>query len=372
MRFPGLTRADVDLLGHRPALDGVRALAIVPVVLFHTTFTHRVPGGSSGVDLFFVLSGFLITTILLEEADRHGRIDVVAFYARRALRLGPAMLALLLFAWVAALAGWGAAMTPRVMGRFTVYVLTYTANWVLAYQTMPWPPMLGHLWSLAVEEQFYLVWPWMLLLLLRARLGMLHLLALLLVAIAAIALWRAIHWHVHHDLYRVIYGTDMRAGGLLFGAAVAVFRRLGWSMTPPLALALAAAGTVTCTWSFLFVTTMKVYPLLGGLQLVEFGGGLLVLALSTGECGPVRRLFEAPALLWIGQRSYGLYLWHLPALYLVSQALPTMPVLASVVGVAVALPVTELSYRLVEQPALRLKARFAARRGTAVPHTAPA
>jgi peptidoglycan/LPS O-acetylase OafA/YrhL len=349
----------------------VRALAIVPVVLFHTALSRHIPGGAAGVDLFFVLSGFLITTILLEEWARDGRVDVGAFYVRRALRLGPAMLALLLFAWVATLAGWGTAMTARAMTSFTVYVLTYTANWVLAHQTMAWPPMLGHLWSLAVEEQFYLVWPWLLVLVLRGGLRLRHAIALLLVTIAALALWRAIHWHRHHDLYRVLYSTDMRAGGLLFGGAVAAFRRLGWRVSRPLAFTLAAAGVLLCAYSFLFVDKLRAYPLLGGLQPVELGGGMLVFALATGACGPLQRLLEARPLLWLGRRSYGIYLWHLPALYLASEALPGARVLATFVGVAVALPVAELSYRYVEQPALRLKARRAAR-GGAVPPVAAA
>ena len=156
-------------LGYRPALDGLRGIAILAVLAFHSR-AFFLEGGFIGVDLFFVLSGFLITVLLVQEKAKHGRIDFKAFYIRRALRLLPAMLGLLTALWVATLVlGDRFATDAALMGKVMAVTLAYVPNWVLAFDLGAWPSALTHVWSLAIEEQFYLLWPALLVACLSAR-----------------------------------------------------------------------------------------------------------------------------------------------------------------------------------------------------------
>jgi peptidoglycan/LPS O-acetylase OafA/YrhL len=344
----------------RPALDGVRALAIIPVLLFHTAFAREFQGGRAGVDLFFVLSGFLITNLLLEEQARDGSIDIRSFYLRRALRLGPAMLALLAFAWGAVLARGGFGTTPDAMARFTLLVLSYTSNWASALHSPSVPAPLGHLWSLAVEEQFYLLWPCALIIASRAKLSLRAIAIILLATVAVLSLWRSVLWHLNHDSFRAVFGTDTRAGGLLFGSALAVMRRVGWRISTSFATFLVAAGLLLYLWVVPQPYDLEGRLLLAGLQPVELAAGMLIVGLTASSSVPFRRLLESPPALWIGRRSYAIYLWHLPLL-LLSRRFTGAPLAASLLGIGGTLVVAALSFEYVEQPVLRLRARLAER-----------
>ena len=346
----------------RPALDGVRALAIIPVVLYHSAFPREFQGGRVGVDLFFVLSGFLITNLLLEERDRTGRTDVRRFYVRRALRLGPAMLCVLAFIWGAALAHGGLGTTPGAMARFTLLVLTYTNNWASAFNAASVPAPLGHFWSLAVEEQFYLIWPLALIIAFRAKVSLRTLAITLLAAVAALALWRTILWHLNHDPFRAVFGTDTRAGGLLFGSALAVMRHMGWRISRPFGWFLVAGGLLVYVSIIPQRYDLEGRLMLGGLQLVELAAGMLIVGLTASPSVPFRTLLESPPALWIGRRSYAIYLWNWPLSLLARTILPDAPLASTLAGIGASLVAAELSFRYVEQPVLRLRARLPGRR----------
>ena len=354
------------LLGHVPALDGLRGVAVIVVVLFHFVGHDVLRGGWAGVDLFFGLSGFLITVLVLDEGRVHGRVSLRRFYARRACRLLPALFTLL-GVWTLMLLAFhdqtwmGATPSGDGTGRTIAVVpalkdvglaLVYVANWNVIDGGSEAP--LSHLWSLAVEEQFYLVWPGLLsLLLLLGQKGRLGVVTALAGASAALPffLWDGGKGHDH-----IYFGTDTRAVGLLAGA----FAGFVWHRRHALGrvarfgavrawLALGTIGVIVWTsiddprlWVLFPVTLALLVSQV--LPAVADGGGLLARAL------------QQPVLVWAGKRSYGLYLWHYVwATWTHPLGLwPGMPL-----GIAGALVCTQLSWTLVEKPVLRWGKRFA-------------
>lgn len=308
-------------LGYVPALDGLRAIAIAGVVGTH--YWGIPMAGGLGVDLFFVLSGFLITTLLLEEHAATSRIHLLAFYGRRARRLFPA-LAVLLAVYLVVTEGRGA-RTVELAG-------LYAGNLVRGYSTND--PLvgspLGHLWSLATEEQFYLLWPCLLILLLRLRRAV-PVLAALLVAVVA---WRAFLVHTGAPVHRIQYAPDARADGLLAGCVLACLRaKFRLRVPEPLAVAgLAVLGLA-----------MIAGPVLPGYQdvtrtMVGLAGCVLVAAAVTET--PLAQALSARPLVWLGKISYSLYLWHFPIL----AATGGRPLIALPASLAAAW----LSYRFIE------------------------
>jgi peptidoglycan/LPS O-acetylase OafA/YrhL len=218
--------ADRARLGYRPALDGLRAVAIGLVILHHTAallvpaWQRRfVPGGFLGVDVFLVLSGFLITTLLLERRDREHR-PLLTFYARRGLRLLPAVL-LLLMANLAYSVIYGHVGDAA---RSFVVVLTYLTNWA-ELAGISFSPYLTHLWSLAVEEQFYLLWPLVLFSLLRIWRSRRRVAYVLVALVVLTAAWRAALYGMGDPWLRIYIRTDARADALAIGALLAVLPR---------------------------------------------------------------------------------------------------------------------------------------------------
>ncbi|TGV03468.1 acyltransferase, partial [Mesorhizobium sp. M00.F.Ca.ET.186.01.1.1] len=210
---------------YMPGIDGLRALAVLAVIIYHLNYNWA-PGGLLGVGIFFVLSGYLITDLLIAQWSRNGRLDMKDFWLRRARRLLPALL-LLLVAVVASVA----LFSPEQMGRLRGDVwaaLFYVSNWWLVFSEVSYfekfgpPSPLGHLWSLAVEEQFYLIWPLLVALglsLIKRR-GPLVILTLGLAAVSAVLM--AVMYEPGEDPSRIYYGTDTRVFALLIGAALAM------------------------------------------------------------------------------------------------------------------------------------------------------
>jgi peptidoglycan/LPS O-acetylase OafA/YrhL len=349
-------------LGYIPALDGLRAVAVIAVLLYHGGQTWM-PGGFLGVDVFFVISGYLITCLLLADWQQHGRAGLKRFWFRRARRLLPALFAMLFVVSLYAIL-----FLPDVLTQLrgeVIAALLYVENWFLVFRNLSYfqstgrPPLLQHVWSLAVEEQFYVLWP--LLLALGLTVWGAHrrkLLVAILIAVVVSTVEMAILYHPYTDPSRVYYGTDTRASTLLLGAALA-FVWAPWKLTGKpgknAAVMLDVAAVVSglaLLWMFLNV---------GELDPGLYRGGFLVAAMVSAvligvTVHPAARF--TPWLLgfawfrWIGVRSYGIYLWHWPV-YMVTRPHSDVP-LTGLPLLALRLLITFLiaaaSYRWIEEP----------------------
>lgn len=362
-RGPDLSRPAPDM-GYIPGLDGVRALAVIGVLLFHGG-NPWLPGGFLGVDVFFVLSGFLISTILLQQLQWRGRIDFGAFYRGRARRLLPALIAVLALSavLVATIARDGASQFRE----HVVPSLFFFANWSFIFDDQSYfeavgrPSVLQHLWSLAVEEQFYLLWPLLLLFLFRrggrpgvARTAM----VIALVSTLAMAVLSVV-WNVPSagDASRLYMGTDTHCMSLLVGAALAAVFRPGAmprSLPPVRAAALSLIGvaaTAVVIGSFAWVTESSNWLYRGGFIAVAFASAVMIAVI----CHPAAWLgaaFAIAPLRWIGLRSYGIYLYHWP-IFVVTRPdvdLPFGGTPAFLVSLGLTLLVADLSYRYLEMP----------------------
>ncbi|MGB7980847.1 MAG: acyltransferase family protein [Candidatus Nanopelagicales bacterium] len=354
-------------LPHLVGLDGVRAMAVIAVVLYHADVPW-IPGGFLGVDVFFVLSGFLITSLLLVEFERTGALDYKEFYLRRARRLLPALFAVLAVTavLVATIAYDGAAAFRRDLPG----ALFYYSNWLSIltdtsyFEFIGRPPMLKHLWSLAVEEQFYLIWPAVALVAFRWRgaraVGWIALGGAL-ASTAAMAVGSVIgQMPGAADPSRLYFGTDTHAMGVLVGAALAVVWRPGRT-APILArqaqaviCAAGATGLVLLVWMFMATGEFSGFLYRGGFLVVALVSAVVVAAASHRGV-PFGRWVGSGPMRWIGQRSYGIYLWHWP-LFLVTRPgvdLPVDGVPAFAVRIVALLGIAEASYRYLEMPVRR-------------------
>jgi peptidoglycan/LPS O-acetylase OafA/YrhL len=356
-------------LGHLAGLDGLRAIAVIAVVVYHAGFGW-LPGGFLGVEVFFVISGYLITALLLAEHAARGRIDLRTFWMRRARRLLPALGFLLL----ASLA-FAVVVLPHEVARLRADALAaslYVANWhqIVAeqsyFETVGRPSLFLHLWSLGIEEQFYLLWPVILGVLLLA--GRRVALALTLAGAVLSSAWMAILFAPDLDPSRVYYGTDTRLVGLLLGAALAFVwiprgARAGrhwadrhWAdRRAGRLLDVAALGGLAALGAF-FVAADAVEPFLyqGGFALLALIT-IVVIAATVHPMGRVGPLLDRQPMRWIGTRSYSLYLWHWPIFMVTRPGLdvPLDPVPALGLRLLLTIVLAEVSYRLVETPIRR-------------------
>jgi peptidoglycan/LPS O-acetylase OafA/YrhL len=351
---------------YMPGLDGLRAVAVLAVIAFHLGFGWA-PGGLLGVGIFFTLSGYLITDILLAQLNA-GRIHLAHFWLARARRLLPALF-LMLFVVVAWVTVFGPAQ-PQQFRDAALASALYVSNWQLIFGDVSYfarfapPGPLNHLWSLAIEEQFYILWPFMLVV--GARLvreaplpsGVRPRLAVLTLGLAvASAILMAALYHPSLDPSRVYYGTDTRACELLFGAALAMVwpsRRLSRRIAPGARNLLDGLGLAGLAAIALMIWSTSQYSSFlyrGGFVLLSVATVLVVAALAHPACrlGPI--LGWRP-LRWVGVRSYGIYLWHFPIIVLTTpggvangreylrEALQAVAILAA----------AALSWRYVEEP----------------------
>lgn len=373
MQRPAPTRDGASGLGYQPALDGLRAVSVIAVVLYHAGFGWM-HGGFFGVEVFFVISGFLITSLLLDERVATGTNNLGRFWMRRARRLLPALIVVLLTASAWALIA-GTAEQSSQLRHDMPWAVFYAANWGQILGDVPYfapgdPPLLRHLWSLGVEEQWYLLWPFAFAALCwlgwRARRT-----ACLLVGIAVAVF--AFVWIARTDDaggMNVLYlSTPTRSAGLLLGAACAfAWRRWRYRAERPLASLDVAAGMAFVVLGVCFVvgrvTSSVTYPLL--MALVSFTSAIAVLLTVHPGAVWTRRLLGSNGMAAIGRRSYGIYLWHWPVFVVVGATAGSWP--RFVAGSAIALALSEICFRFVEMPIRRgeLGALWARRRSVAV------
>nr|WP_274387818.1 acyltransferase family protein [Salsipaludibacter albus] len=346
-----------------PGLDGLRAIAVVAVILYHLD-PAWLPGGLLGVGMFFTLSGYLITWILVRTWDRLGGLDLRNFWIRRARRLLPAVVLLLavVVATTAAvdLADLGTRVRESLAALFYVFNWTTIASDVSYFERFAGPGPFDHLWSLAVEEQFYLLWPLLLLGLLKLFRGRMTRVAATTMALAALSfVWMTVLAQPGFDATRVYEGTDTRAGGLLVGAAVAMIwrpDRITADITPRARAIVDGLGIVA------LATILGLFVFIDPWGQVLYDGGLLLLSIATVVLvgvvvHPASRLARAMGLaplVWVGERSYGIYLWHLPVIvFTPASVLAGAPLVRAGLQVTVSFVLAALSWRLVEDPIRR-------------------
>jgi peptidoglycan/LPS O-acetylase OafA/YrhL len=314
-------------------------------------------GGSIGVDIFFVLSGFLITSLLLEEWDRTEGISFGKFYLRRALRLLPALLLLLFFVEIYAL---GALRGPRLleMQRAILAVLFYASNWFSIARPNGLGP-LAHAWSLSIEEQFYLLWPPLLFLLLRSRLRMPLIAAGIVLLAGVAAVHRTFLWTGPESVWRIYKGLDTRIDELLAGCALAAALAARCINLNPLRTFVRYSYLPSLAFILYLVVTPLPWHTMStlGWPTVEFCLVIILFRLMAWEKTPLHRLLQFQPLVWIGRLSYGLYLWHFPIFEKVG-GWRALGVLVIPVAFALTFSAATLSFYFVETPFLRLKSRF--------------
>ena len=373
-------------LPYLPGLDGLRALAVIAVLLYHAELPW-IPGGFIGVEVFFVISGYLITALLLAEWRQRGRVDLRGFWLRRARRLLPALYLMLLVTLAFAVV-----FLPGEVARLrgdAIAAFGYVTNWYLVYghesyfEAVGRPSLLKHLWSLAVEEQFYLLWPPVLaagLSLGALRWRRRRVLLLALAGASSSALLMAILYQPGLDPSRIYFGTDTRATGLLLGAALAFVwapagtscsaaklrhlhrvrrrgrlrRRWGWTVPALLDVAgLAALGGLV--WFCLWLGEYQPFLYRGGFACVALATAVVIMAVVDPRTRLGANLLGWQPLRWIGLRSYGIYLWHWPVFMVTRPQLDLpidgLPLLA--LRLAATIVLAHLSYRYVETPVRR-------------------
>jgi peptidoglycan/LPS O-acetylase OafA/YrhL len=355
------------VISYRPALDGLRAAAVTGVIIYHLEYPW-LPGGFLGVDLFFVLSGYLITALLLDELRRRGRIDVGAFWARRARRLLPALL-VTLAATALAIRTWIPVVHWPALRDDILASLFYFANWryIATEQSYFGTPEslapLRHTWSLAVEEQFYLVWP--LLVILAWTLGRawpatrIWIAGGVGLAITGSALALALTYDPVWPT-RAYIASDTRAQQLLIGAALAValarWPAFGRRSAAPVGL---AASAVLLAFAVTMPSTGPFYYK-GGATLAALASAALIWSVQTAPAAPLARFIAIAPARWIGKISYGLYLWHWPVIVFMPLAVTGLAnTWLNVARVAATVVLAAVCYAVVENPVRRGRPRLA-------------
>jgi len=343
-----------------PELDGLRGVAILLVMFYHAQIFW---GGFIGVDIFFVLSGFLITTLLVQEFDAFSKISLRNFYMRRILRLAPALIVMLTIFCVASF------LFLNPVKAHSIYIdalisLSYLTNWALAFSLHP-PDYLAHIWSLSIEEQFYIVWPLTLFTLLRVTKNRYY----VVIFSASVAL---MSWILRIFLtlngsaataMRIYNGSDTRADALMAGCTLGIMLSSGLltgsiKMMLQKYLATAAIISATCLFGFSFFGSWPNKNLdYFGYFAISMLTIILLLDILLNPQSKIKIFLAIPWLIWIGSISYGLYLWHYP-IYRTLFALGYPRFTVITLGTLLTFLIATLSSRLLERPVLTFKTRF--------------
>jgi peptidoglycan/LPS O-acetylase OafA/YrhL len=354
--------------GQVRGFDGLRGIAVLIVFVAHMDVILPIPtllvipGATVSLDSFFVLSGFLITALLLREQARRGGIGIGPFYRRRVLRLLPALYVVVVANALFAYAShqWLHTEVPSIFS-----VLFYYSNYYSSTAAGPLSPKLAsgyqHLWSLSFEEQFYLIWPWMTIALLTIRMRLRTVVIILLSLIAVVAIHRYILYEDTHRWWSLFYRTDTRADSILWGALLAHIWIRGREPKRGMVVAgwVAAAFLIAC---LPFATQEGPLVYWGGFIGIDVACAVLLLAILDGRWIG-RHFLELKPLVALGIVSYGFYLWHLPVFFAIRYFDPHWnDVVRVVVAVVVTLSLTLLSWFLLERPLMNWSKRLEAKR----------
>jgi len=348
-------------LGYRSCLDGVRGLAVLAVVVAHT---GRVGGalGPMGVDMFFVLSGFLITCLLIEEWDEFHSISLKAFYIRRALRLLPALAVMLIvvvtYHWL-----FSSKVAAEQTALDALIALFYSTNWALVLDSRQLAHAFAHTWTLSIEEQFYLTWPLILLVMLRRTASRSSILVWVALALFLIVLEKltilagcprgGIEW--------ISFATESRADALIIGCAMSIALCAGlvpcdlWPKHLIKYIAWCGGLPGLVLLSTLYLPSELYY--VGFHTTVALLTAVIILNILTDYKGLLQRLFAKRWLVFCGKISYGLYLWHYPVFAQV-RAQHWRPIKELTIEIAITATVSLASFYLLERPILRFKRTF--------------
>jgi peptidoglycan/LPS O-acetylase OafA/YrhL len=316
-----------------PGIDGLRALSAL-VVFFRHANRSWASGGAIGVDIFFVISGFVIARSLLCEYEKTGTVEILRFYARRAVRLWPALI-------VMALTIWALYPTQETLTREVIPSVFYFSNWSKTFYQFPF--IIGHCWTLGVEEQFYLLFPFVLLVCVR---WMKQAVPGLLSIAVAVAIWRG---HLYLEGYETYFRFDTRCDALLIGASLA-FLNVDSLKRLSSAFIVAAVFLVACVG---FGNERQEWMFLGGDTLVAVAAAVILARIAAQPSSRVVRFLETPALRDFGRISYAFYLWHFPVMHLFDGSRIKTPA-AFVVSLALAIA----SWFIVEVPVKTSASRF--------------
>ncbi|MBC1971303.1 acetyltransferase [Listeria welshimeri] len=343
-----------------PSIDGLRALAVIAVIAYHLNFSWA-KGGFIGVDIFFVLSGYLITNILLTQWEKNQTLQLKHFWLRRFRRLIPAAYVMIVVVVIFSVL-FHSEILKNLRGD-AIASFFYVSNWWFIFHNVSYfdsfgmPSPLKNLWSLAIEEQFYLIWPVFLLVFLRWVKNPKLLLKIVIGLGLLSAIWMTILYVPGTDPSRVYYGTDTRLFDLLSGCALAFvwpFNRLSPNIPKRSKAALNIAGTISILFFFLITALVSEYqPFLyrGGLLFVAIMG-VVMIATIAHPASYLSKIFSFKPIRWIGTRSYGIYLWHYPIITLTTPVLEIgqPSIWRSILQVAATFIIAELSFRYIETP----------------------
>ena len=350
---------DQQLMGYEPSLDGIRAFSVIAVMLYHANIAW-LPGGFLGVEVFFVVSGFLITSLLIEERESTRRIDLKQFWIRRARRLLPALVVML--AATAVCVAFYATDSAPDFRRDVLPSLGYFSNWwqIFAVDTPYFAasslPVLRHLWSLAVEEQWYLIWPLLFVFVFGAKWMRPKISGALLLLCSGAIMFATAFRFVEDNETRTNFlylSTLTRSSGLLLGAAVAMLWR-PWRKTSPSSwwrssladtFAVASIAVIGVLMATVHVADARLYQ--GGLAVTTIASAVIIAVVMRPNGLFVKKFFSQELFVEIGRRSYGLYLWHWP-IFVVAHARDSGNRLA--VALALTVIINEFVYQYVEIP----------------------
>ena len=348
-----------------PALDGLRAFAVLAVIFYHMGLGWA-PGGLMGVTVFFVISGYLINGLLVAEHEQTGAISLKSFWLRRVRRLFPAIF-LSVVGTAALCTIFDHTLLDKMRPDIAPSLLFYN-NWWQIFRDMSYfeqagnPSPLTHFWSLSIEEQFYVVWPLLLLLMYRLGAKKKTMSRVVLVLAIVSALEMALLYNPQGDPSRIYYGTDTRAMSLLIGVWLAfMWPSAAFGTEPSISnrntgtwVAFNLAGVVALLALIAivaFTNGFSAFPYYGGILLTSVLSAVLIAALAVPKTW-VARLFELAPFVWIGKRSYSMYLWHFPILLLTTDVNSTtgVPWWMRIIQIALIFVIAELSFRFVEDP----------------------